>query len=121
MTSTPHRHPRVWCWPVIWLLVVAVGCREGKTAHRMCPIHQAEVWDAAASYYLEHSLTTNDIIVPQQLARYFAEGQVPRCPLGTDAYAPFRIFDGPKCPHEPSYHALVRVPPRISKLRANSQ
>jgi hypothetical protein len=46
---------------------------------------------------------------------------VPRCPLGTNAYAPFHIFDGPKCPHEPSYHAVVRVPSRIAKLRANSQ
>jgi hypothetical protein len=87
----------------------------------MCPIHQAEVWDAAASYYLEHRLATNDLIAPQQLAGYFAEGQVPRCPLGTNAYAPFYIFDGPKCPHEPSYHAVVRVPSRIAKLRTNSE
>jgi hypothetical protein len=86
----------------------------------MCPIHQAEVWDAAASYYLDHRLTTNDLIDPLQLAGFFAEGQVPRCPLGTNAYAPFHILDGPNCPHEPSYHAVIRVPSRITKLRTNA-
>jgi hypothetical protein len=116
-------HHDSWCryWPLVLLVLVAVGCREGKTAHRMCPIHQTEIWDAATSYYLDRHLKTNDLIDPKQLTRYFAEGQVPRCTLGTSGYAPFRILEGPKCPNEPSYHAVVRVPPRITKLRASSQ
>jgi hypothetical protein len=87
----------------------------------MCPIHQTEVWDAAASFFLEHHLTTNDLIDPRQLTGYFAEGQVPRCTLGTNNYSPFRIFDGPKCPNDPSFHAVVRVPPKIIQMKTRGQ
>ena len=94
-------------------LAFLVGCGPGpKTSAKVCPGHQTEVWDAAMSYYLEHGLTTNDLIDPQQLSGFFAEGQVPRCPLGTTNYAPFRILDGPKCPQ----HPIRKIPPRVAKL-----
>jgi len=101
-------------------LVFLVGCGSGpKTAEKICRDHQTEVWDAAMSYYLEHGLKPNDLIDPQQLTNFFADGQVPRCPLGTNSYAPFRILDGPQCPYEPRLHAVQKVPARIAKLKAS--
>jgi len=97
-------------------LVFLVGCGPGpKTSANVCPGHQTEVWDAAMSYYLEHGLKPDDLIDPQQLTNYFAERQIPRCPLGTNNYAPFRILDGPKCPE----HPIRKVPARVAKLIEN--
>ena len=97
-------------------LVFLVGCGPGpKTAANVCPGHQTQVWDAAMSYYLEHSLKPDDLIAPQQLTNFFAEGQVPRCPHGTNSYAPFRILDGPKCPE----HPVCKIPARVANLIEN--
>lgn len=102
-------------------LVFLVGCGERpKTAEKICPVHQAEVWDAAISYYLEHGLKPDDLIDPQALTNFFPAGEVPRCPLGTNDYTPFRILDGPKCPYEPDLHAVRRIPARVAKLKGNS-
>jgi len=67
------------------------------------------------SYYLEHGLKPDDLLDPQQLTNLFAEGQVPRCPGVTNAYAPFRILDGPKC----SLHAGRKIPARVANLKGN--
>ena len=96
-------------------LVILVGCGPGpKTAANVCPGHQTEVWDAAVSYYFEHGLKPDDLIDPQQLTNFFAEGWVSRCPSGTNNYAPFRIFEGPKCPE----HPIHKIPARVAKMRA---
>jgi hypothetical protein len=98
----------------IAFLVLLVGCGPGpKTADKICPGHQMEVWDAGMSYYLEHSLKPDDLIDPRQLTNFFAEGQVPVCPRSTNGYAPFRILYGPKCP----YHAVRTIPARVAKLK----
>ena len=98
----------------IAFLLLLVGCGPGpKTADKICPGHQTEVWDAGVSYYLEHGLKPENVIDPQQLTNFFAEGHVPACPRSTNGYAPFRVFDGPKCP----YHEARRIPPRLAKLK----
>jgi hypothetical protein len=104
----------------ICLIGLVVGCDEGKSARRVCRSHQTEVWNAAASYYLEHGMKPDDLIDPQQLAALLPNGQVPRCPIGTNAYAPFKIFDGPKCPYEAQLHAGATMPASIAKLKTRS-
>src|SRR5215213_8314576 len=94
--------------------VFLVGCGPGpKMAANVCPGHQTEVWNAAISFYLERGLTTNDLIDPGQLTKFFPAGQVVRCPRGTNNYAPFRILDGPKC----AQHPIHKIPKRVAKLR----
>ena len=98
-------------------LVLLVGCGPGpKTSAIVCPNHQTEVWDAAMSYYLEHGLKPDDLIDPQQLTNFFAAGQVPRCPSGTNNYAPFRILEGPEC----LQHTVRKIPARVATLKVKS-
>ena len=59
----------------------------------------------------------DDLVDPQQLSAFFAEGHVPRCPLGTNNYAPFKILEGPRCPHEPTLHVVHRIPVSVIKLK----
>jgi hypothetical protein len=79
------------------------------------------VWDAAGSYYLEHNMKPDDLIDPQQLKVFFGADGVPCCPLGTNDYAPFKLFDGPRCPHEGSGHGAVPVTEKIIKINQNSK
>ncbi len=109
--------PQVYFLLTCLVVLTVVGCQEHKSARQVCPGHQAEVWDTAVSFYLERGMKRDDVIDPKQLSAFFAEGYVPRCPLGTNNYAPFRILDGPKCPHEPERHAVRQVPARLAKLK----
>jgi hypothetical protein len=105
---------------LLCFIAFLAGCREGKTARRVCRTHQTEVWEVAGIYYEEHNLTTNDFIDPRQLGTYFPNGQAPRCPVGTNPYAPFKIFDGPQCPYEPQSHSGERIPSNVIELKTNS-
>jgi hypothetical protein len=116
MTSqlSPSFSPPVWRF--LWLVLLFTGCTEPKSAKQICPAHQYVVWDAAAKYYLEQGMKPDDLVDPRHLSAFFPDGKVPRCPQGTNSYAPFRILDGPKCSYEPRLHESRRVPPSIAKL-----
>src|SRR5882757_8619973 len=118
----PHslRQERIFLFLAVLFFTLFLGCDEGKSARRVCHSHQNEVWNAAAKYYLEHGMKPDDLIDPQQLAALLANGQVPRCPLGPNAYPPFKIFDGPQCPYEPQLHSGATMPTRIANLKTSS-
>ena len=99
------------------LLTFLAGC--GPSSKEICQENQAMVWDAAGSYYLEHSMKPDDLIDPQQLKDFYNPGAFPRCPLGTNDYAPFKLFDGPQCPHQGSGHGVVPMFEKIIKIKQN--
>jgi hypothetical protein len=100
--------------------IYAVIYRRASSAKEICQQHQAMVWDTAGSYYLEHSMKPDDLIDPQQLKSFFAPGEVPRCTLGTNDYAPFKLFDGPRCPHVGSGHGVVPMSEKTIKIKRNT-
>jgi hypothetical protein len=101
--------------------IYAVIHRSASSRKEICQQHQAMVWDAARSYYLEHGMKPDDLIDPQQLKDFFNSDGVPRCPLGTNDYAPFKLFDGPRCPHEGSGHGVVPMSEQIIKIQRTTQ
>jgi hypothetical protein len=101
--------------------ICAVIYRSASLRKEICQQHQAMVWDAAGSYYLEHGMKPDDLIDPQQLKGFFNLDGVPRCPLGTNSYTPFKLFDGPRCPHEGSGHGVVSMSKKTIKIKQNTQ
>jgi hypothetical protein len=79
------------------------------------------VWDAAGSYYLEKNMKPDDLIDPQQLKDFFGPDGVPHCPLDRNGYAPFKLFDGPRCPHEGSGHGVVPMSEKTIKIKQNTK
>jgi hypothetical protein len=102
-------------------VIYAVIYRSASSAKEICQQHQAMVWDAARSYYLEHGMKPDDLIDPKLLKDFFRLDGVPRCPSGTNDYAPFKLFDGPQCPHEGSGHGVVPMSEQIIKIKRNTQ
>lgn len=117
MTATRHIH---WFTAVV-LLFVSACAKSGKSARETCLRHQLWIWDAAGSHYLEQSMKPGEFIEPRLLTPYFPEGKLPRCLLGTNDYAAFRIFDGPTCPHDPTEHPPPSLLKKIEKIRANTK
>ena len=105
---------------ILLLTFTLCGCAShNPPAKDVCQQHQAMVWEAARSYYLMQSMKPDDLVDPQKLIGYFGPGKVPCCPLGTNAYTPFKIFVGPTCPHEPRLHPGSAMPENIAKIRSN--
>jgi hypothetical protein len=109
-----------WCQTGLAACVcmLSVGC--GPPASRICQQHQEIVWDAAGSYYLENRMKPEDLIDPQRLRGFFGPDGIPRCPLGTNDYAPFKLFDGPRCPHEGSRHSAAAISQKIQQIKQNT-
>ena len=117
MTRTCHFH-----WLTAAVLLFIAGCaKSGDVARETCLRNQAMIWEAARSHYLEQSMKPSELIDPQRLTPYFGEGKLPRCPSGTNDYAAFRIFDGPRCPHEPAQHPPPPMSEQIEKIRVNTK
>lgn len=104
---------------VLCCFLFCVGC--GQSSKKICQQRQGEIWDAARSYYLEHKMKPSDLIEPKELADFFGPDDFPHCPDGTNGYAPFRLFDGPRCPHPGSGHTPLPIPATIIKIRENEK
>ncbi len=52
---------------LFYLLTFLAGC--GPSSKEICQRNQVEVWSAAGSFYLEHSMRPDDLIDPQPRLR----------------------------------------------------
>jgi hypothetical protein len=98
-----------------------VLCSCGPSGKQACQENQAFLWDAAGSYCVERRAVPTDTIDPRQLKSFLRGRDVPKCPLGTSDYSPFKLFDGPKCPHEGSGHGKATMPRKVAKIKELTQ
>src|SRR5438445_11424719 len=87
------------------------GCTDRqKEAREQCEQNLRIIWTASRSYRLEHNLPVEAVIRVEDLKNYIQKnGQMPRCPLGTNDYMPFIYTNGPVCPNAPDSHTSPRV------------
>jgi len=119
MPSKKQTLHRLSHWFAFYSLIFVAGCTQRSVSLKeVCQQHQTIVWDAAGSYYLEHKMKPGDLIAPQELKDFFGPDGVPYCPLSTNAYAPFKFFDGPRCPH---HHGVVPMSEKTIKIKQNTE
>jgi hypothetical protein len=107
--------------PIVFglLCVAAIVAGCGPSQKEVCRQHQAQVWGAAKSYSLVERMKRDDLIDPTKLTGFFGDG-IPCCPLGTNGYAPFKLADGPRCPHGGSGHGVIPTSEDIKEVIRNN-
>jgi hypothetical protein len=86
---------------------IAVGLTnigQSKRKKEECERNLRMIWSVTFWYSKERNLSPETVIDVVQLRDRFADGQIPKCPLGDAPYEPFVSRLGPRCPHKNSGH-----------------